>query len=77
MKVSVFDHGPGYDCQWDQQVFVVFVSVLANVINVRRDTLRACFVHAGNDHLLGAQEPPSAIISLCSMVVVRDMSQSL
>ena len=61
----------------EQQVFVVFVSVLANVINVRRDTLRACFVHAGNDHLLGAQEPPSAIISLCSMVVVRDMSQSL
>ena len=59
------------------QVFVVFVSVLANVINVRRDTLRACFIHGGNDHLLGAQEPPSAIISLCSMFVVRDMSQSL
>ena len=46
---------------------VVFVSVLANVINVRRDTLRACFVHAGNDHLLGAQEPPPAIISMLDL----------
>ena len=34
-------------------------------------------IHAGDDHLLGAQEAPSTIISLCLMVAVRDMSQSL
>ena len=36
----------------------------ANAINVHGDTLRASIGHAGNDHRLGAQEAPLAIISL-------------
>jgi len=48
----------------EQQVFVAFVSVLAYAINVHGDTLRASIGHAGNDHRLGAQEAPPAIISL-------------
>ena len=31
----------------EQQVFVIFFTVVADAINVRHDTLRACFVHAG------------------------------
>ena len=48
----------------EQQIFVAFVSVLAYAIKVHGDTLRASIGHAGNDHRLGAQEAPPAIISL-------------
>ena len=48
----------------EQQIFVAFVAVLAHAINVHGDTLRASIGHAGNDHRLGAQEAPPAIISL-------------
>ena len=48
----------------EQQIFVAFVAVLAYAINVHGDALRASIGHAGNDHRLGAQEAPPAIISL-------------
>ena len=61
----------------EQQIFVVFVLVLADATNVHGDTPRASIGHAGNDHRLGAQEAPAAIISPCFVVSVRDMSQCL
>ena len=48
----------------EQQVFVAFFSVPAHALNVHGDNLRPSAGHAGNHHKLGAQEAPSAIISL-------------
>jgi len=48
----------------DQQLFVTFVTCLAYAAKNYGDALRASIGHAGNDHRLGAQEAPPAIISL-------------
>merc|ERR1719454_2388696 len=48
----------------DQQVFMTFVTCLAYAAKNYGDALRASIGHAGNDHRLGAQEAPPAIISL-------------
>jgi len=48
----------------DQQTFVAFVAALTYAIKNHGDALRASIGHAGNDHRLGAQEAPPAIISL-------------
>jgi glutamine synthetase len=54
---------PGKTAQ-DQQVFVTFVTALAHACKNYGDTLRASIGHAGNDHRLGAQEAPPAIVSI-------------
>jgi len=54
---------PGKTAQ-DQQVFVTCVTALAYAAKNYGDCLRASIGHAGNDHRLGAQEAPPAIISL-------------
>jgi len=54
---------PGKNAE-EQQRFMVFVAALARAINVHGDALRISVASAGNDHRLGAQEAPPAIISL-------------
>jgi glutamine synthetase len=48
----------------DQKVFMTFVTCLAYAAKNYGDALRASIGHAGNDHRLGAQEAPPAIVSL-------------
>ena len=47
-----------------QARFIALVACLARTIHVHGDTLRASVGTAGNDHRLGAQEAPPAIMSL-------------
>eukprot|EP01051_Picozoa_sp_SAG22_P018063 SAG22_NODE_2939_length_2089_cov_1.138693_4_plen_137_part_01 len=47
-----------------QRNFIAFVSCLAYATNVHADVIRAGVATASNDHRLGAQEAPPAIISL-------------
>jgi len=48
----------------DQKRFMTFVAALTHAVNVHGDALRIGVASAGNDHRLGAQEAPPAIISL-------------
>merc|ERR1719238_259424 len=48
----------------DQASFTTMVTCLANAIHKHGDTLRTSVGTAGNDHRLGAQEAPPAIMSL-------------
>merc|ERR1711998_618087 len=47
-----------------QADFTAFVTALAHAITQHADVLRCSIAHAGNDHRLGAQEAPPAILSL-------------
>ncbi|TAJ13158.1 MAG: glutamine synthetase type III [Planctomycetota bacterium] len=44
--------------------FMVFLSVVLRAVDTHQDMLRASIAHAGNDHRLGANEAPPAIISV-------------
>ncbi len=44
--------------------FLLFVSALIKAVDTHADILRATCAHAGNDHRLGANEAPPAIISI-------------
>jgi glutamine synthetase len=44
--------------------FVVFLTAIIRSIDTHPDLLRASIAHAGNDHRLGANEAPPAIISI-------------
>ena len=44
--------------------FVVFLSAIIRAVDLHQDLLRASVAHAGNDHRLGANEAPPAIISI-------------
>jgi glutamine synthetase len=44
--------------------FLLFVSALLKAVDTHADILRATCAHAGNDHRLGANEAPPAIISI-------------
>eukprot|EP01139_Manchomonas_bermudensis_P025594 Amastigsp_a845891_8.p1 type:complete len:718 gc:universal Amastigsp_a845891_8:2182-29(-) len=48
----------------EQKRFTVFVAALMYALNVHGDVVRAGIATPGNDHRLGAQEAPPAIISL-------------
>jgi glutamine synthetase len=48
----------------EQERFMVFIATLARALDVHGDVIRTGIVSAGNDHRLGAQEAPPAIISL-------------
>lgn len=54
---------PG-DNAFEQQRFMTFVSALARTLNVHGDVIRIGVASESNDHRLGAQEAPPAIISL-------------
>jgi glutamine synthetase len=47
-----------------QSDFVAFVAALSYAVNKHADVIRCSIATAGNDHRLGAQEAPPAIISL-------------
>ena len=44
--------------------FVVFLTAVVRAVDVHADLLRCTVAHAGNDHRLGANEAPPAIISI-------------
>lgn len=46
------------------KLFVTAIALLAHALNQHNTIYRACVASAGNDHRLGAQEAPPAIISL-------------
>ena len=48
----------------DQQIFIACTAALARTLHVHGDVVRVGVATAGNDHRLGAQEAPPAIISL-------------
>eukprot|EP00928_Gymnodinium_smaydae_P091098 TRINITY_DN7479_c2_g1_i1.p1 TRINITY_DN7479_c2_g1~~TRINITY_DN7479_c2_g1_i1.p1 ORF type:complete len:713 (-),score=141.63 TRINITY_DN7479_c2_g1_i1:163-2190(-) len=47
-----------------RELFVVGIACLAHGLYQHNEVVRCCVAHAGNDHRLGAQEAPPAIISL-------------
>eukprot|EP01080_Neovahlkampfia_damariscottae_P007957 gene7958-12424_t len=49
---------------FENERFIVFVTALARALDVHGDIIRVGIANAGNDHRLGAQEAPPAIISL-------------
>lgn len=48
----------------EQRSFITFVACLFRAVNLHQDLIRTSVASAGNDHRLGAQEAPPAIISL-------------
>jgi glutamine synthetase len=44
--------------------FLFFLTAAIRAVDRHQDLLRACIAHAGNDHRLGANEAPPAIISV-------------
>jgi glutamine synthetase len=48
----------------DNVQFLLILSALIKTVNTHADILRATCAHAGNDHRLGANEAPPAIISI-------------
>jgi glutamine synthetase len=44
--------------------FLVFLCAVVRAVDIHADLLRACIASAGNDHRLGANEAPPAIISI-------------
>ena len=54
---------PGDDPQSNQR-FLVFLTALIIAVHRHQDLLRASIAYAGNDHRLGANEAPPAIISI-------------
>jgi glutamine synthetase len=44
--------------------FLVFLCAVVRAVDLHADLLRACIASAGNDHRLGANEAPPAIISI-------------
>jgi len=44
--------------------FLIFLCAVLRAVDVHADLLRACIASAGNDHRLGANEAPPAIISI-------------
>merc|ERR1712187_735796 len=47
-----------------RELFVTGIACLAHGLCQHNEVVRCCVAHAGNDHRLGAQEAPPAIISL-------------
>merc|ERR1711907_504066 len=56
-------YNPGKTSE-SQADFAAFVAALTYAVNVHADAIRCSIATAGNDHRLGAQEAPPAIISL-------------
>ena len=54
---------PG-DTPQDNMRFLVFLTAIIRAVDVHADVLRIAIANAGNDHRLGANEAPPAIISI-------------
>ena len=57
--------------------FVVFLTAVLRAVDLHADLLRISVAHAGNDHRLGANEAPPAIISAYLGEQLNDVVQSL
>jgi glutamine synthetase len=60
-----------------QARFMTMVAVLAQAVNRHGDLIRCSVASAGNDHRLGAQEAPPAIISLYTGVAMEAHIKSI
>lgn len=54
---------PG-DTPHDNKVFLFFCAAMIRAVDIHQDLLRICVASASNDHRLGANEAPPAIISI-------------
>ena len=57
--------------------FVVFLTAVIRAVDMHADLLRTSIAHAGNDHRLGANEAPPAIISIYLGEQLADVVQGL
>ncbi len=48
----------------ENQRFMLFLTAIVRAVDLHQDLLRASIAHAGNDHRLGANEAPPAILSV-------------
>jgi len=53
--------------------FLVFLCAVIRAVDLHADLLRACIASAGNDHRLGANEAPPAIISIFLGDMLQDV----
>ncbi|MDX2116014.1 MAG: glutamine synthetase III [Planctomycetota bacterium] len=57
--------------------FLVFLCAVIRAVDMHADILRASVAHAGNDHRLGANEAPPAIISIFLGDMLQDIIDQL
>lgn len=57
--------------------FLVFLCAVIRAVDLHADLLRASVAHAGNDHRLGANEAPPAIISIFLGDMLQDIVDQL
>ncbi|MEO0513421.1 MAG: glutamine synthetase III [Planctomycetota bacterium] len=57
--------------------FLVFLTSVIRAVDVHADLLRACIAGAGNDHRLGANEAPPAIISIFLGDMLTDIIEQI
>ena len=61
----------------DNAQFLVFCAAVIRAVDIHADLLRAVIAHAANDHRLGANEAPPAIISIFLGDQLSDVFQQL
>jgi glutamine synthetase len=67
---------PGHDPHANAQ-FLTFLAATIRAVNVHADLLRASVADAGNDHRLGANEAPPAIVSIFLGAQLEDIVEQL
>jgi glutamine synthetase len=67
---------PGHDPHANAQ-FLAFLVAVIRAVNVHADLLRASIADAGNDHRLGANEAPPAIVSVFLGEQLEDVIEQL
>src|SRR4029078_8766777 len=68
--------GPG-DTPHDNVQFLVFCTAVIRAVDTWQGLLRASIAHAGNDHRLGANEAPPAIISIFLGDILTDIFEQI
>ncbi len=67
---------PG-DTPHDNAQFLVFCAAMLRAVNMFQGLLRVSIAHAGNDHRLGANEAPPAIISIFLGDMLNDIVEQI
>jgi hypothetical protein len=67
---------PGHNPH-DNAQFLAFLAAIIRAVNVHADLLRAGVADAGNDHRLGANEAPPAIVSIFLGAQLEDVVEQL
>ncbi|MBL8746208.1 MAG: glutamine synthetase III [Phycisphaerae bacterium] len=57
--------------------FMVFLTAVIRAVDLHADIIRASVAHAGNDHRLGANEAPPAIISIFLGDMLQDIVEQI